>query len=259
MSDALRILQRGYEMLWREDRVEDALIGLDPEFEWVVPNHPDGDVRHGPEATIAFFRDWVEPWQALHVDWELREAGPDRVLAIHTMSGRGRESGAPVEMRIGQLWTFNEGRAVRMVMYSDVDEALRAAGLAPKSPAQLAREGFDAYRLGGIDAMLQTLSEDVVWEDDPEWPDSEIWHGREGVRQAFAQRLESTTITPELEDVVARGGRVLVLMRWTAEGQGSGAVADQRVGVVFDYEGELVKRARFFLDQDRARQAFEAD
>ena len=47
MSEALRILERGYEMLWREDRVEEALIGLDPEFEWVVPNHPEGDVRHG--------------------------------------------------------------------------------------------------------------------------------------------------------------------------------------------------------------------
>jgi ketosteroid isomerase-like protein len=131
MSDLLRILQRGYEMLWREDRGEEALIGLDPDFEWVVPNHPEGDVRRGPEATIAFFRDWIEPWQELHVDWELRDAGPDRVLAIITMSGRGRESGAPAEMHVGQLWTFREGRAARMVMYTDVDEALREAGLAP--------------------------------------------------------------------------------------------------------------------------------
>ena len=129
MSELLRILQRGYEMLWRENRVEEALSGLDPEFEWVVPNHPEGDVRHGPAATIAFFRDWIEPWQELHVDWELREAEPDRVLAVITMNGRGRESGAPVEMRFGQLWTFAGTRAVRMVMYYDVDEALRAAGL----------------------------------------------------------------------------------------------------------------------------------
>jgi ketosteroid isomerase-like protein len=259
MNEMVRILERGYELLWREDRAEEALIGLDPDFEWVVPNHPEGDVRYGPEATIAFFRDWIEPWQELHVDWELREGAPDRVLAIITMSGRGRESGAPVEMRVGQLWTFRDRRARRMVMYYDVDEALRAAGLAPKSPRDLAREGFQAYQDGGIDAVLPTLAEDVVWEDDPDWPDSEIWHGREGVRQAFVQRLESTSITPELEDIVERGREALVLMRWTAEGQGSGAVADMRVGVVYEYEGELVKRARFFLDQDRARQAFESD
>ena len=131
MSEMLQVLQRGYEMIWREGRLEDALIGLEPEFEWVVPNHPEGDVRYGAEATIAFFRDWIEPWDELQVDWDLHQAEPDRVLAILTMSGRGRESGAPVEMRVGQLWTFDGRRAVRMVMYTDVDEAWRAAGLAP--------------------------------------------------------------------------------------------------------------------------------
>ena len=53
MSEVMRILQRGYEMMWREDRLEDALIGLDPGFEWVVPGHPEGDVRQGADATIA--------------------------------------------------------------------------------------------------------------------------------------------------------------------------------------------------------------
>jgi ketosteroid isomerase-like protein len=129
MSGMTRVLQRGYELIWREDRLEDALIGLDPEFEWVVPGHPEGDVRHGAEATIAFFRDWIDSWDELQVDWELHPAEPDRVLAILTMSGRGPGSGAPVDMRVGQLWTFKEGRAVRMVMYYDVDEARREAGL----------------------------------------------------------------------------------------------------------------------------------
>jgi ketosteroid isomerase-like protein len=259
MSETMRILQRGYEMLWREDRLEDALIGLDPEFEWVVPGHPEGDVRHGAQATIAFFRDWIEPWDELHVDWELLPADPDTVLAILTMNGRGRGSGAPVEMRVGQLWTFREGRAVRMVMYYDVDEARREAGLAPKSLTDLVHDGIDAFRRGGIDAVLPTLAEDVVWEEDPNWPDGETWHGREAVRKGFAQRLESTSITPELEEVLEREGRVLALMRWTAEGRGSGAVADLHAGVIYEYEGDLVKRARFFIEQSRAREAFEAD
>jgi ketosteroid isomerase-like protein len=131
MSETLRVLQRGYEMVWRENRLEEALIGLDPEFEWVVPDHPEGEVRRGAGATIAFFRDWIESWDELNVDWELHQADPDRVLAILTMNGRGRESGAPVDMRVGQLWTFKAGRALRMVMYYDVDEARRETGLDP--------------------------------------------------------------------------------------------------------------------------------
>ena len=86
-------------------------------------------MRRGPESTIAFFRDWIEPWAELHVDWELHAAGPDRALAILTMNGRGRESGAPVDMQVGQLWTFRDGRAARMTLYYDLDEARREAGL----------------------------------------------------------------------------------------------------------------------------------
>lgn len=53
-----------------------------------------GAVRRAAESVIEFFHDWV-----------------------------GRESGVPAEMTFGQLWTYRDGRFVRMVMYCDVDEA----------------------------------------------------------------------------------------------------------------------------------------
>lgn len=130
MSDITRLLDRGYTMVWREGRMEDALRGLEDDFEWVVPDHPEGAVRHGADSVIEFFREWAEPWEDLELDWEIHEAGPDLGLAIIDMRGRGRASGVPAEMRVAQLWTFRDGRVVRMEMYSDVDEARRAAGLA---------------------------------------------------------------------------------------------------------------------------------
>jgi ketosteroid isomerase-like protein len=129
MNDITQLLDRGYRMIWREGRLEESLRGLDDDFEWVVPGHPEGDVRHGPQGVIEFFREWVEPWEELEVDWELHPAGADRVLAVIEMRGRGRESGAPAEMRFGQLWSFRGTRATRMVVYFDIDEARRAAGL----------------------------------------------------------------------------------------------------------------------------------
>ena len=129
MIDLIHILERGYTLIWREDRLEDGLRELADDFEWVVPGHPEGDVRHGREDVIEFFREWVEPWDDLQVNWELHPAGPDRALALIDMRGRGRESGVPTEMRFGQLWTFREGLAIRIVVYFDVDEALREAGL----------------------------------------------------------------------------------------------------------------------------------
>jgi ketosteroid isomerase-like protein len=127
--DPVEILDRGYELIWRHDDAEAAFRGVTPDFEWIVPGHPEGDVRRGAEGAIQFFREWVEPWEEFHVDWELHRAAPDRVLAVVAMRGRGRESGAPIEVRVGQLWTFRGGRAARMVMYSDLQKAFEAAGL----------------------------------------------------------------------------------------------------------------------------------
>jgi hypothetical protein len=62
----------------------------------------------------------------------------------------------------------------------------------------------------------------------------------------------------EMMRILDRGNQVLVLMRWTAEGLGSGATAELRPAMVVDFDGYLVGRAQFFLDRDRAREAFEA-
>jgi ketosteroid isomerase-like protein len=123
------LLDRGYTMIWREGRVEDALRGLPDDFEWVVPDHPEGAVRHGPESVIEFFREWTEPWDDLNIDWELEPAGPEAVLAAIDMRGHGKASGVPAEMRFFQLWTFRDGLVVRMEMFHDLDDARRAAGL----------------------------------------------------------------------------------------------------------------------------------
>jgi ketosteroid isomerase-like protein len=120
------------------------------------------------------------------------------------------------------------------------------------------REGVEAFRRDGIEAILPTLTADVVWEEDPDWPDGEVWHGRETVRRVFAERLDTTTFIPEVEEVIEADGRALALMHWTAQGHGSGVVTELRPAIIYEFEGELTSRVRFFLDQARARAAFEA-
>ena len=127
------MLRRGYDLVWREGEMERALAGLHPDFEWVVPGHPDGELSRGPEEVLAFFRDWIESWDDLDVSYDLHEADAQRVLAVVTMRGVGRGSGVPAEMKMAQLWTFEGGRARRMVVYNDVDEGFEAAGLTPSA------------------------------------------------------------------------------------------------------------------------------
>ena len=129
MSEWLRLLDRGYTMMWREGRIDEALRGLGEDFEWVTPDHPEGAVRRGPDGIIEFFHEWIEPWEDFQIDWELEQAVPDRALATVDMSGRGRVSGVPTEMRMFQVWSYRDDRVVRMELYYDRDAARRAAGL----------------------------------------------------------------------------------------------------------------------------------
>jgi ketosteroid isomerase-like protein len=120
--------------VWREHNLEGALADLPQDFEWLVPGFPGNEATRGPEATLDFFRDWIDQWEDLRVDWELEQAGPDTVFAVVDMRGRGRVSGVPVELRFGQVWSFREGVPVRMVFYNDPEDGRGAAGLASPPP-----------------------------------------------------------------------------------------------------------------------------
>jgi ketosteroid isomerase-like protein len=128
-SRIVRLLDRSYTRIWREGRLEETLRGLDDDFEWEASGYLEDSVRRGPDAVIQFFRDWMDEWDDLGVDWEVEELDPDRALVVIHMRGRSRGSGVPTEMRFGQIWTMRGGRFKRMVMYTDVEQARRAAGL----------------------------------------------------------------------------------------------------------------------------------
>jgi ketosteroid isomerase-like protein len=133
MSERSRIIQlldRGYTKIWHEGQMEEALRGLDDDFEWEATDYLEDSVRRGPQAVIDFFREWMDAWEELAVSWDLHDLGPERALTVIHMRGRSRVSGVPAEMHFGQIWTMREGRFKRMVMYTDVGQARRAAGLA---------------------------------------------------------------------------------------------------------------------------------
>ena len=121
-------LERMYALVWRERNLDAAMRELPDDFEWVVPGHPDGAVRHGRLAVTEFFRDWMDQWDEPDTDWLLEQTRPDTVLALVTTRGRGRASGVPVEIKYAQVWTFRDGQPARMVLYADADKGRRAAG-----------------------------------------------------------------------------------------------------------------------------------
>ena len=97
----------------------------------IVPLRADieGTVYRGPEAAAAFAADNDESWEELRFDAEaLRDAG-ERVVAIGQLSARARGTGAPVAARLAMLFEFRGDQLSKARTYTDVPEALEAAGL----------------------------------------------------------------------------------------------------------------------------------
>ncbi len=90
----------------------------------------EGTVYRGPEAFAAFGVDSEEAWEEIRFDPEALRDGGERVVAIGHLSARARGTGAEVSARVAMLFEFSGGQLSKARSYSDVAEALEAAGLA---------------------------------------------------------------------------------------------------------------------------------
>jgi ketosteroid isomerase-like protein len=103
----------------------------DPEVEWDMSHSyvPDMGVFHGHEGIREFFGEWraffAEYWAEAQ---EFIEVGDSVIVRVH-QGGRGRSSTVGVEMpAYWQLYRLRGGRAVRVEIYRDEEEARTAAG-----------------------------------------------------------------------------------------------------------------------------------
>lgn len=120
-------MRRAYEALSRGD-VEKVLGIIDPEVEIRDrPEIPDPQTYRGHEGARAALQQSFDTFEALHFEPEQFFQIGNRIVVVIRMRGKGRESGVPVEDRIAHLWTLRDGRAWRLQVYSDPDQAIADA------------------------------------------------------------------------------------------------------------------------------------
>jgi ketosteroid isomerase-like protein len=134
MSEENVELVRGmYEALNRGD-IESALALADPppDFEFVPSGVliPDlSGVQRGPEGLRRLMEAFFGEFDALHAEvHDLIDAG-DQVFSSFTLTGRGKQSGVETTFDGWLVWTVTDGRAARLLGFTDRDPALEAAGL----------------------------------------------------------------------------------------------------------------------------------
>jgi ketosteroid isomerase-like protein len=109
--------------------VEAFLYFLDPEVEIVSPAELPNPVRTtGRDGYVRWVGQWLDAWESFEVESEKFEPVGERHVLIHvTQHGVGRESGIEVEMGIIYMLEVEGGRATRVHLYADREQALEAA------------------------------------------------------------------------------------------------------------------------------------
>jgi ketosteroid isomerase-like protein len=127
-QENLEIVRRVFVATSRGDP---ALAEYDPHSEWDmtgVIGWAEKDVYRGPEI-LPFLQSWASSWRDWHFDVdEVRDAGEEVFVAIHEWA-RGAETEVAVDQRRYFAVRVEQGRIVRVRMFSERTEALKAVGL----------------------------------------------------------------------------------------------------------------------------------
>jgi ketosteroid isomerase-like protein len=108
----------------------ERLLAEDAEIVPIRAALESGTVYRGPDAAAQWYAAVDASWDELRVEVEDVRDGGDRVLAFGRIRGRGRGSGATIDVQSASVAHFRDGLITRLQHYSNRAEAAEAAELA---------------------------------------------------------------------------------------------------------------------------------
>jgi ketosteroid isomerase-like protein len=111
-----------------EEAVRTGRIAPDAELDF-SGMYPDGPILRGVETWPDYLRSL--PWgRSMKLEAErFFDVDDERVLVFVHLTAEGQTSEVPASVRNAHEYTFRDGVCVRMKVYADRTEALKAAGL----------------------------------------------------------------------------------------------------------------------------------
>jgi ketosteroid isomerase-like protein len=118
------------------------------------------------------------------------------------------------------------------------------------------RSVFAATSRKEWDTVLAAYSPDIEWDDRDLRPEGAVHRGTDAMREEMRAWFGAwADYRQEVEQVLDAGARVVVVVRESGVGKGSGAAMDQRIAVVVTVEGGLIVRTRLYREPAEALKA----
>jgi ketosteroid isomerase-like protein len=118
--------------MWRRGEVDQARLGLyhpDVIYEdYELPDHV-GEVFHGLKGLLEAMESWSEPYEEMTNELQRIVGSGDCLVAIHRFRARARHTGIEFDQPSAYVYTFRDGRIIRIQGFWDPEQALAAAGL----------------------------------------------------------------------------------------------------------------------------------
>jgi ketosteroid isomerase-like protein len=135
-AESMQLVRRAIDLVnestQRGEVVAELLAMADPDV------HIDASRRifnpavyDGLQGMHDMLRDIGEAWEVFTNRAEQVLDAGGRIVSIETLRGRGRASKVEVDAKGAIIWSLRDGRIVEIVIYTDVQQALADAGLAP--------------------------------------------------------------------------------------------------------------------------------
>jgi ketosteroid isomerase-like protein len=129
-DDNIAWLRVGFEALSSGDEAR-ILAFAHPDFETTVPPElsAEPDTYRGHDGIRRYFGLFDDAMEDVQFEAEECWEAGNTVVAVVRLTARGKTTGIPVEQRIVQVWTLRDGRALRAQTFTELSQALAAAGL----------------------------------------------------------------------------------------------------------------------------------
>jgi ketosteroid isomerase-like protein len=114
---------------------------------------------------------------------------------------------------------------------------------------------LDAYLRGDFERALSVFAEDVEWRDQ-----FGIYHGHDGVAQSVSKWAGTwDEFRMEVAEVLDAGGQdVLVILRQSGRGRGSGVPVEGDMAWMYSLRGGEIVNVRLLADPEQALKAARA-